>query len=304
MSFSFDGAADNMQASASIDFNSINFTVAFWAYIPAGAVNAIFDRLIECGGNAQDNGYGIEFHDDLSFKPVVWNGGTPTSATSPFTFARDTWYHVALRLSGAGIHGWFVDGVEQSSAGLLNRGSASKTLTLGGQNNAPTLNSGELLIADMACWNEYKSEANILRLGDKTDRPTDQPTELKAYWELTCRSGGSDGKDDHGFTISGALCSEQSPFVEPAGDSDTDAAGTGRRLGRPELPEGESPAEQSATLTPNPKAPKARGPKSINPGPPGLTKSLGLNVSESLEEDIESPVMPTPMAEPPLDFGR
>lgn len=99
-------------------------------------------------------------------------------------------------------------------------------------------------------------------------------------------------------------------LADPPGDSDTDARGLGKKLGRPEKPEGESPAEQSATLTTSPKAPqfKQPGPRNL-PKTPGLTISkIGVpqvvdGVSEGLvEEDREVPVLPRPMQPPPLRF--
>lgn len=87
----------------------------------------------------------------------------------------------------------------------------------------------------------------------------------------------------------------------PAGGAAEESSNTGRKLGRPKKPEGDNPAEQSATVTPNPKPPQFRGPTIINP--PVTIRGLGPGISESLEEEeLDAPTMPMPMPEPPLKF--
>lgn len=168
-----------------------------------------------------------------------------------------------------------------------------------------TDSSSNLFFASLASDENDGITANVGYIGDRRHQGVwnlqPQSADLNAgdQLELRIEDGGADitqyDVTAHIDIVAGAAAGG------PAGGAAEESRSTARQLGRPEKPEGDSPAEQSATLTPNPTPPQFRGPTIINP--PVTIRGLGPGISESLEEDIENPTMPTPMPEPPLKFN-
>lgn len=188
MAWYCDGTNDAAQFASNAIFNPANITVAFCAKVRSGHGNAQFDRLLECGGFAENAGWGFEFGPlGTGIAPVLWNN-VPASANvgSHFGFTVDTWHYYALTSSTTGpISKFYADATQVGGDNTtFTRTTTTKGLTLAARHNDPTQNRSAYEIKHLMVFNSVLSQSDISLLNPLTT--FDQSILASAVFHAPC----------------------------------------------------------------------------------------------------------------------
>lgn len=169
-SISFDGTNDYVTFGDVIDFNTSDFSLAVWVYIPSGTSNTYKAIINKKGENANDAGYGLYYNTGM--QKFLWstaNGGASSEifTTNTFGYIEDTWAYVVMYRKNGDTNngGYYVNGVYQSlasSATVLNVDSVyNLSLAVAGSTYTPYCFQGK--ISNVQIYNRALSSSEILQ---------------------------------------------------------------------------------------------------------------------------------------------
>jgi hypothetical protein len=139
---------------------SPSFSISLWVYITSDSAQYV--RLLEKGGAASTDGYGLEWNgvaDRLAF--VIWNGSYAQSLFSPI-ITMNAWTHVACIFDGSNS-AMYINGGSLSESYSVTMGTNTHSLLFGKYepDNAHTLDG---TLCEIGYWSRTITAGEVTQL--------------------------------------------------------------------------------------------------------------------------------------------
>jgi len=184
MAINLDGTGDFLVSTVTNYGNNTKLSISLWIRSDTSVGMAASDRVFELGGFDRGPGFSLEYQSSTQLRFVFWSGPSTQSTQTFVNIINNTWMHMTITSDTTGNDITYVDGVLHESTSTA-RAVGSDRFTIGGRNDAPTLNEGEFDIAELCIWNDaILDSSEAASLGNAVSADQIRPDKIVDYWEI------------------------------------------------------------------------------------------------------------------------